>query len=727
MSYRRPAVTVIQEFVGLAPALATFALPSVAVGPAYQLVDDDLLGTYSGAQHAYAYASIMGGAQVDLDLLSDSEVYPATKKPIEVFIRSAVVQIVPSVNTGAVTGQTFTDVTADIFENVKVGDVVRITGQGNFRVKTVIDDNTLTLETPATTGTGLTYVVVREVAEIELDRVDSLPGNGFLATEDAITLPGGLQVVIESNNYDIIEGNVESNYRALRNDLSANVREYSRLSDVQAFFGTTQISPANPLAFALSVMLQNTTTPVNGLGLDGNAVSDETLSYQNALDVLAMTEMYALVPLTQNPVIHQLFKSHVEGLSVPAKRKERVAIFNRTLISIETLVDDTTTSTSTTGARTIVSTQTDGEHDGTNLDQLEDATTDAFLNVEPGDTLVITGGTRVTLGNYTIQSKTDNNNIVTSTAFAQSGAAVTDVAYYIVRKDGLGADGETFYDRNVQFITSGVAAGAYLNVAAGTAIGRHRITEVVSEYEIKVEQVNGVTSLVTAVEYAVERDLTKTEQANAIKGYSSGFATRRCVNLWPDILETPVGTETYDLPGYYGAVVIGALTTGLPTQQGLTNLSVSGFLGLKHSSGYFNDDQLDIIADGGTMILAQAADEAPLYIRHQLTTDRSAIKFQEYSVTKNVDFIAKFIRSQYASFIGQWNIVDTTLDELKLNAKATINFLKDDTKLPKIGGVIRSGQLKSLTEDETQIDTVKMRFGFNIPIPLNNLDITIEV
>jgi hypothetical protein len=92
-----------------------------------------------------------------------------------------------------------------------------------------------------------------------------------------------------------------------------------------------------------------------------------------------------------------------------------------------------------------------------------------------------------------------------------------------------------------------------------------------------------------------------------------------------------------------------------------------------------------------------------------------------------VDFIAKFLRSTYARFIGPYNIVDTTMDELKTTAGAAIKFLVEDTRRPKIGGLARSGTLKSIEEDETQIDTVRISFGFSIPIPLNHIGITIEV
>jgi hypothetical protein len=225
----------------------------------------------------------------------------------------------------------------------------------------------------------------------------------------------------------------------------------------------------------------------------------------------------------------------------------------------------------------------------------------------------------------------------------------------------------------------------------------------------------------------VYRNLTKTEQAQVMSDYSHALGSRRLYNVWPDVVKAPVGQTIQDLPGYFAACAIGAMTTGLPTHQGFTNLTISGFLGLNHSSKYFTEAQLDLIADGGTGILAQEGADQPLYVRHQLTTDRSSIKFQEFSVTKNVDFIAKFIRRTYAPYIGIYNIVASTLDELRTTAKSIITFLKDDTRLPRIGGVIKSGQLTLLQEHETQIDTVVMRFKLDIPIPLNNLDITIVV
>lgn len=822
MAYRRPGVTVTQEFVGLAPALAAFSLPGVVVGPAYQLVDNDSLGSYDSTENLFPYAGKLGGSIVDLEKMASDEKYPITKKPVSVVLKNARLEVLSEQTTGSVSGSTFTDATSSQFANVvagdivsvaeataveivaarvdgisymavgqknrleapsatqfnsvKVGDTVVVTGaapsvagsyvvtakvggnllllsgdindgsadstavnysisgtrgsanEGDYVVKSVTDDNTLVLQSPMPDSpeAPLTYTIKRKAsADIVLDRVDTTAENGFVASADGVTLPAALT----SGGLVILSGSVYSSYRALRIDLASEVRRYNDVAALNAVFGPGQVHPANPLAYGVSIMLQNTVTPVNGLGLDENAAANEVLSYTAATDVLKRGDMYAIALLTHNPVVHTLFKNHVDQMSAPERKLERVVIINSLLPTISVLQDESTTSTSATGARQIVTTKLTGSGVfATSPTTFIDPTTGVFANVAPGDNVVIVaGGTGAIPGTYTVLSKTDSNTLVFSSAFLSSGSP-NDIQYYVYRKDGLAAGGASFYDRNAGFFTNGVAPGHYLNILSGPYAGRYKIATVVSDKEVTLSPVViAATSLVSGVEYQVDRDLLKYEQADAIKGYSESFADRRVVHCWSDILEAPIGQTVYEVPGYFGCCSISALTAGLPSQQGFTNLAISGFLGIKHSSRYFTEEELDNIADGGTMIFAQDGADQPLYVRHQLTTDRSAIKFQEYSITKNVDFIAKFWRNTYAKFIGQYNIVDTTMDALKTTAGAGIKFLKDNTKIPRFGGVIRSGNLTSIKESETQIDTVAIRFSFGIPVPLNNIDITIEV
>lgn len=822
MAYRRPGVTVTQEFAGLTPALAAFTLPSVVVGPAYQLVDNDVLGNYAGTEAEYAYASAEGGFIVDTAKLADDEAFPITKKPVSALLKNAVVEIVALQQDGSANGTSFTDATPSSFNDVLAGDLIVITpatgvtivaaqtngassdtaGQrnrltagtanqfvnvkqgdsvivtagtntvnGTFSVVAKPSDSILVLSGDINDGIGpstdvsfsitgdrgqanagtwkvktktsatalviessfpeveapLTYSIRRKVGTIALSRVDSLSGNGFVVSAGNIALPSGLTHEIGGSDFDVISGSLEASYRALRADLAAEVRSFSRTADLTSVFGTGQIHPANPLAYGLSVMMQNTVTPVNGLGLDANGQADEVLSFTSAADVLKTVDMYAIALLSHSPVVHTLFKNHVEQLSAPNKKLERVVLINSTLKTTAILQTEKTTSTSTAGARSIVTTQVDGSGAVANPETLIDATSAQFASVNVGDSVVVVSGTGVTPGTYTVITKTDANTLILSSPFITSGTP-TNITYYIVRQDGINAAGLSLYDRNAEFISNGVAPGHFINILSGANKGRYKIATVDSEKQVTLSAaLAGVITLQTAVNYRADRNLSKNEQATAVKGYGESFASRRVVHCWPDVVKAPIGQTTEDLPGYYLCCTVAALTTGLPTQQGLTNLSVSGFLGFKNSTKYFDEDQLDIIAEGGSMIFGQDGEEQPLFIRHQLTTDRSAIKFQEYSVTKNVDYVAKFIRNTFAPFIGQYNIIDTTLDALKTTAEGVIINLRDNQRVAKFGGVIRGGKLASVVESLTQIDTVEMRFQFQMPIPLNNLEITIEV
>jgi hypothetical protein len=817
MSYRRPGVTVTQQFLAAAPAVAAINLPSCVIGPAFQLVNNDMLGTYSGVEQTYSYASQLGGSIIDLEPMPEGEMFPVTKKPISVSVRNVEVEILALVSTGSINGVAFSDATGDIFDavhagdfvvvvpalevevlsaqtngqstntagqtdrltgttgqfsNVKVGDTVTIAGgtntnpgvftvtakisdqvlklsgdindgvgiasdieyfiegdrgvgnEGVYKIKTVLDENNITLESPMPESEALmSFFIKRKVS----DYVELIRGAEFTPTLNGILIDSGLDVESHGEFYPVLSASVYASYRCLRTDLYSEVRQFVDIASIEAVFGVGQIHPSNPLAFALSIMKQNTASPVHGLGLSSDFLEDEGLAYLRSLDVLAMTEMYALCPLSHLGTVHSMFRNHVVELSQSQNKLERIVIINYKLNKVGLIADESELSTALIGGRSVVSSQFDGSGNITNPTILNDASPDAFLNVQLGDSVVVTGGTGVTIGTYLVLSKQSNNQITLNGNIVSVGAP-TDIAYYIVRQDGLGADGKSFYDREATFLSSGAAGGHFLEILSGTYKGRYKIGSIESEKEIVLaDPIVGVSSLLTGLSYKVTRDIGKQEQSSIVSGYGSSFASRRVVCTWPDVVKAAVGPVLVNVPGYYSAATIAALTTGLPSQQGFTNLTVSGFLGLENSTKYFTEAQLNNIANGGVLIFAQEGPDQPLLIRHQLTTDRSSIKFQEYSVTKNVDFIAKITRNQYASAIGRYNIVDTTLDYLKTIAQSLIVFFVESTKQPFIGGAARSGELVSLAESETQLDTVDIKFAYQIPIPLNYIDIIIEV
>jgi len=714
MTYRRPGIRVTQEFADLLPALSPFNLPSCIIGPAYQVVTDDKVGTYNGLDVSYAYASKNAGAIVDTNELDVNELTDH-QFPITVKIVDATVEALAAAD-GYIEESSmllFKDATTDIFEDVNAGDKLEIllgNNLGVYLIREVVDNNTLKLQGELVeAGTDISYRILEAVEEIPLER-----STHFSADENTIDLQAGILY----NGNDVIDGTVSADYRALRVDLANNVQEYGSLADLQSTFGISQIVPANPLAFGLAIALQNTVTNVNGLGLSSTYLTNEVQAYQSALDVLKRTNMYALVPLTQSAAVSQLFSTHVTQLSLPDNGKERVAICNKKIVEQETIIEAVTTD----GSRTIINTQLDGIVT-LGADTLQ-VPSELFGSVQPGDVCHIVGGTGVVAGEYTVDSIDSDLQITLEGFIATYNGA--DVQFYISRGYGIEANGSVLYDGDAEFLSEGVIVGSYLNIESGTFEGRYEILTVDSETQLTIEQIPGVVSVQTPITYSVDRDMSKNEIAEFMAAYASAFASRRVVITYPDIVKIPEGSIIRELPGFYLGCTVGALTTGLPTHQGFTNLTVSGILGFIHGSNFFDDDQLDTIASGGVMIFDQEVPEAPLYIRHELTTDRSSIKFQEYMVTKNVDYIAKFIRIGFKEYVGVYNIVDSTFDELKTTAKAIIDYLKDETILPRIGGVVKSGKLAKL-EEGTNIDSIAIRFKMDIPIPLNNIDITVQV
>lgn len=298
----------------------------------------------------------------------------------------------------------------------------------------------------------------------------------------------------------------------------------------------------------------------------------------------------------------------------------------------------------------------------------------------------------------------------------------TDNTTVPVTEEFNGLDTTTLTVLDVVSIEPSAAEEAYIT---GT---RHEIAAILSESQITLasDPTSGFGGTLESVEYRITRDLSLTEQAELIAGYATSFASRRCVHTWPDILAVSVNALATKVPGYFAGPVIAGLTAGLPSQAGLTNMSVTGFVGREDSDDLFSDTQLDTIAGGGNMVFTQPVVDAALSIRHQLTTDVSTIYFQEYSVTKNVDLIARFFRGLFRPFLGIYNITDGLMDVLKTRGEGGIEFLKSQ-RAPRVGAPLRSGQMSRIEESSSQPDTVEIDIAISVPLPLNNITLTLLV
>lgn len=273
----------------------------------------------------------------------------------------------------------------------------------------------------------------------------------------------------------------------------------------------------------------------------------------------------------------------------------------------------------------------------------------------------------------------------------------------------------------VTFMSSSVDAGDVL-VLTDTEGAEHKyvIASVVAEDILTVTQNSAFDPALFNADgeyaFSVEHEMDKADQAEAIAGVSESYSSSRYINVWPDVCII----EGRELPGYYLACAIVAGCASLAPHYGFTRLSMAGISGLKHSNDYFNQEQLDTIAAGGTFIFVQNSEGAAPYVRHQLTTDRSTIEFQELSFVKNFDYVCYILRDVLDQFIGKWNITPSTLAAIHTSVSAVFETLMLQTQ-PKIGAPVLGFSITEIKQLENTRDRVEVYCEVDFPYPLNHV------
>jgi hypothetical protein len=216
----------------------------------------------------------------------------------------------------------------------------------------------------------------------------------------------------------------------------------------------------------------------------------------------------------------------------------------------------------------------------------------------------------------------------------------------------------------------------------------------------------------------------KTEQAQFIADYSTGFSDQRVFNVWPDVVGVPVGETVQNLPGYYLAAGIAGLVGEERPQQPLTNLRLAGYASLENSNLYFSESQLRIMSAAGTFIIVQDSSGAPLRIRQQRSTDTTSLFTNEDSILRTVDYVAKFLRNELEPYIGKYNITPAYLDTLKIVLEGLYARLQEQTE---VGPTILAGQTIELAQSESELDHVDITVRIEVGIPANFIDVLLQV
>lgn len=525
--------------------------------------------------------------------------------------------------------------------------------------------------------------------------IEELLDTEFTADENGITVNAGL-VDSEGRLYTAMY----IGYRAFRVDLGEEPREVRHIEEIQSVVGT--ITLQNPLAYGANKCALGTLYSFLVLGVN----TDNELGYQHALEVMESHECYFMVPLTRNPAIIQYFVDHVDQMSAPTERRERIVLGTVGLITEEIRVE-----AGITGAFA----NADDKFIDPNQDFYDD-------EVQPGDKIII------------------------------------DPDIFVTGSDGdVSVSTDVFESLASDFVTDGVQAGDYLYIAIGLSAGYRQVLSVIDLNNLQLDsvfantetnitfeiskwgpnggekQVNNVidantiqvlgnfTATGSLVKYAIEDTFAtdKYKQATALKTYAESFANDRLCILWPDVVETFDNNVEVEIESYYLACYLAGRGSQESPDQPFANLPMGGgFTGVKHSNNYFSETQLRTITSGGIFAFEQEVRDAPIKARRQYTTDTSDIKLREWSIRKAVDWGAKFYRLNLKHLVGIFNITPNYLRRLSIAVEGLNAYVTHPVK-----GVFNYVEMRGIAQDEIELDHVKVELGIGVRYPANEIDI----
>lgn len=598
--------------------------------------------------------------------------------------------------------------------------------------------------------------------------------------ENEITLSSGILVNLGTDSTLIdkavsyAKGYVE--YKALRTDLQ-NVTEFNSYAEMEAELG--KYDARNPLFVGATVAKANTTTPVSVYGLSANTLS----AYLDFLDrTSAVRSLYAIVPLTYSTSILAALNNDAINQADPnfaltngTKQKFRTVIGAVELETQQELVTAQSggTSSAISGpASTVTRTLTLSQSAGAAIDF-------QAAGVIPGDLVTVYDDSGATTTVYTVAAV--NGPLILETdedVTALTGAVgdtfkITNAAATVDRVAEITwATGTQEFDiaasvldleyliltaANADFITNGCVPGDLLQIPSTlttdvwTTYSTYEIDAVLSQSQVRVynngtdtselanelphfsSRVDGSAISPGTLYFKVVRDMTKTQQVDAMVATATSFGSKRMLLCYPDSVDvtslvdgslTRTDPDTPEAaaaqPGYYLACAVGGLTAGKPSQQGFTNLGIAGIDRIYNSGDYFSERQITDLSNGGVYVFVQDTPTSLPYSVHEVTTDVSALEFSEYMVVKNLDYISTTYLDTLLPFIGEWNVLPSTIDFIR-GALLTTGDVLQSRYVEKIGAPLTGHNITDVAESTLSTDRIEAYVEVDTPMTLNTI------
>ena len=463
-------------------------------------------------------------------------------------------------------------------------------------------------------------------------------------------------------------------YTALRKDVTASAKQpgivsFGSITELEASIGP--ISTDNPLGLAAYMcMLNSPTSTISCLGIDEttvNAPLGTVNGYLKALELLESKEVYALAPITDDLYIQQLISTHVQLMSQPSERGERIALLwqAKPQRAVDTSIEN-------------------GSGDATQNGENNQLT----LESNHSSAVISEGITDLT----SIAVSQGLYLEVTTTALGS-----TNVYKYSVSKlDGLTAT------LRVSFASGENDDGFYSD---STFSGTESFASI--SYALRIR---GSKLLIAGTTLPDYKKITETAATAA-----SMFDHRRIFLLFGDSVDVSIGGVVTNIPGYYITPGLAGMIASQRPQQPFSNVVMTGYSKVYGTDDTYSENQLDVIADGGRYVLKNLA--GGIAARHQRSTSNASLEAQELSITKAIDFLAKGLREVNRVFIGKYVITPGFLDQLTMANEGYLKRVENN--------VVRTAKLKSLLQSETAPDTVLIEVEVQPAYPCNKIRITI--
>jgi hypothetical protein len=458
-------------------------------------------------------------------------------------------------------------------------------------------------------------------------------------------------------------------YTAVRKDVTALAADRSLLkfeSTTQLSASLEPISTANPLGLGLFFALINAPgAEVTGLGVD-EISADQPLgtleAFTRAAEFLEAFEVYALAPLTHDQLVAQVFNTHVTFMSLPENKGERIVLWNPEVPThkLDTLVVS-----------------------GTEGDALTTTTFDtkaASLTTKVNNAGVSPVGTIATSKGLYLDIAGDDRKYSIS---AISGSVVT------IRTSFAAGENDDGYYSTSALVPANVIQETYAVRVRGAALTSGGVTD-------------------------------KAAVADTVAALGQSFLNRRFWMTFPDACASTIEGIEQIIDGFYMNAAIAGMIAQQPPQQSFTNFPMTGFTRVLGSNDTFSARHLDVMAAGGAYIIVQDALGAPLISRFALTTDLTSIETRTDSITKVVDFVAKFMRKGLRNYIGRFNITQGFLDSIGSVIQGLLGVLIET-------GVLIGAQMNNIIQDEDAPDTVLVEITLDVPFPANYIRLTLQV